>query len=244
MAHHVHRAARLGSSVLIIADWYDGRGVVILKAAEITEGPCCIGHVVKSWCSRLASMSGFEMTRDAGGNDEKQVRKHEISLGLSDLEFALINLSYGFHRWVENCMAASGIRGLSATDILVLHAVNHRARGRRLAEICMVLNIDDTHLVSYSLKKLVAAGFACVKRQGRESLYESTPTGDAACIGYRKVREEFLVTNVQWFSHGRPSTEISDMTLFLRTLTAMYDQSGRSATAAAAPPSPPVRTKR
>ena len=36
----------------------------------------------------------------------------------------------------------------------------------------MVLNIDDTHLVAYSLKKLVAARLIVVKRQGRESHYE------------------------------------------------------------------------
>jgi predicted MarR family transcription regulator len=163
---------------------------------------------------------------------------------LSDFEFALINLSYGFHRWVETCMAASGSRGLSATDILVLHAVNHRAKGRRLAEISMVLNIDDTHLVAYSLKKLVAAGLASVKRHGRESHYEATPKGDEICLDYRRVRDQFLVANVKWLIDGRPSTTLSDSTLFLRTLTAIYDQSGRSATAASGPPPPPLRTKR
>jgi len=33
------------------------------------------------------------------------------------------------------------MRGLNALDILVMHTVNHRARGKRLSEICMVLNI-------------------------------------------------------------------------------------------------------
>lgn len=164
---------------------------------------------------------------------------------LSELEFAIINLSYGFARWVEACMEAAGTRGLGATDILVLHAVNHRARGRRLTEICMVLNIDDTHLVSYSLKKLAAAGLALVRRIGRESHYESTALGDEICLSYRRVREEFLVTSVRWLTDGRPLSMLPETTLLLRTLTALYDQAGRSATAAASGPiSPPVRTKR
>ena len=165
-------------------------------------------------------------------------------MDLSDFEFALINLSYGFHRWVETCMAASGNRGLSATDILVLHAVNHRAKGRRLAEISMVLNIDDTHLVAYSLKKLVAAGLASAQRQGRETHYETTEKGDEICIDYRRVRDRFLVENLKWLIEGRPASTLSDSTLFLGTLTAIYDQSGRSATAASGPPTPPLRTKR
>lgn len=168
-----------------------------------------------------------------------------ISGELSELEFAIINLSYGFARWVETCMAASGTRGLSATDILVLHAVNHRARGRRLAEICMVLNIDDTHLVAYALKKLVAAGLAVVRRIGRESHYESTLKGDEVCLAYRSIREEFLVTSVRWLTDGRPLSMLPETTLLLRTLTALYDQAGRSATASTSGPlPPPVRTKR
>lgn len=171
--------------------------------------------------------------------------RQSFSSELSELEFAIINLSYGFSRWVETCMAASGTRGLSRTDILVLHAVNHRARGRRLAEICMVLNIDDTHLVAYSLKKLVAAGLAAVRRIGRESHYESTEAGDAACLDYRRVREQFLVTSVRWLTDGRQPSMLPETTLLLRTLTALYDQAGRSATAAnSGPQPPPVRTKR
>jgi predicted MarR family transcription regulator len=171
--------------------------------------------------------------------------KQNTSLELSELEFAIINLSFGFARWVGTCMAASGTRGLGATDILVLHAVNHRARGRRLTEICMVLNIDDTHLVAYSLKKLVAAGLAWAKRIGRESHYESTASGDEICLSYRRVREEFLVTSVRWLTDGRPLSMLPETTLLLRTMTALYDQAGRSATAAASgPPVPPVRTKR
>lgn len=178
-------------------------------------------------------------------DSKKKVSPAEISRSLSDLEFAIINLSFGFHKWVETCMAASATRGLNPMDILVLHGINLRARGRRLAEICMVLNIDDAHLVSYSLKKLLAADLARVHRRGRESHYETTELGDKACDEYRRVRDEFLVPNVQWFIEGRSTTEMQQVTLFLKTMTAMYDQSGRSATAAApnvAPP--PVRTKR
>ena len=179
----------------------------------------------------------------AGRPDSPQGQN--VSLELSELEFAIINLSFGFARWVEACMAASGTRGLGTTDILVLHAVNHRARGRRLTEICMVLNIDDTHLVAYSLKKLVAAGLAAVRRIGRESHYESTKAGDEVCLAYRGVREEFLVTSVRWLTDGRPLSMLPETTLLLRTMTALYDQAGRSATAAtSAPIAPPVRTKR
>lgn len=166
------------------------------------------------------------------------------SQDLSEFEYGLIILMYGFQRWVQNCMDAANVNGLNALDILVLHAVNHRARGKRMAEICMVLNIDDTHLVTYALKKLAAAGLVLVTPQGRERHYETTERGEQACLEYRKVRESFLVPSLTWVS-GRDGA-VTEAAGFLRMMTAMYDQAGRFATAATAgrPKTPPVHTKR
>jgi predicted MarR family transcription regulator len=163
---------------------------------------------------------------------------------LSDFEYALIILTYGFQRWVKHCMEAANVHGLTALDILVLHAVNHRARGRRLTEICMVLNIDDAHLVAYALKKLAAADLVLVTPKGRERHFDTTAAGEAACMAYRVVREQFLVPSLTWVA-GRHDT-VRDTAGFLRTMTALYDQAGRFATAATAgqPLAPPVHTKR
>ncbi|HVO86994.1 MAG TPA: winged helix DNA-binding protein [Casimicrobiaceae bacterium] len=161
---------------------------------------------------------------------------------LSEFEFSLIILMFGFQRWVVNCMEAAQFRGLGALDILVLHAVNHRARGRRISEICMVLNIDDTHLVAYALKKLVAAALVKSTTQGRERHYETTATGDQACMAYRKVREQFLIPSLSWLSGER--NVVRDAGAFMRAMTAIYDQAGRFATAeSTAAPTPPLRTK-
>lgn len=166
------------------------------------------------------------------------------SQDLSEFEYGLITLMYGFQRWVQSCMEAANVHGLNALDILVLHAVNHRARGKRPAEICMVLNIDDAHLVNYALKKLCAAGLVLVTPQGRERHYETTASGESACLEYRKVRESFLVPSLTWVS-GRDGA-VPEAAAFLRMMTALYDQAGRFATAATAarPKSPPVHTKR
>jgi len=161
------------------------------------------------------------------------------SLALSEFEFGLMTLSFGFTRWVEICMAAAQVPGLGALDILVLHAVNHRARGRGQVDICMVLNIDDPHLVSYALKKLVASGLVAVARRGRERLYETTVAGDEACLHYREVRERVLVPAL-------PKAALAPVSEILRSMTALYGQAGRVATAASLsePKIPPVRTKR
>ena len=59
--------------------------------------------------------------------------------------------SNAFHRWVVHCMSAAGLKDLMPLDVLVLHHVSHRARDKRLSDICFIMNIEDTHLVNYSL---------------------------------------------------------------------------------------------
>ena len=186
--------------------------------------------------------SALPLRQDAAENEDWA--PSALSRTLSDFEFAMLTLMFGFQSWTENCMAAADVRGLNSMDILVLHAVNHRARGRRQAEICMVLNIEDLHLVAYALKKLTAAGLVVSIAEGRERCYETTAAGDAACLAYRKVREDFLVPNLSWIAGGE--NIINDTAGFLRTMTALYAQAGRFATAATAgrPRTPRVHTKK
>lgn len=180
----------------------------------------------------------------AASPGEAEVPESAADDALSDFEYAHIILMFGFSRWVENCMEAAQVRGLNALDILVLHAVNHRARGRRLVDVAMVLNVGETHLIAYALKKLVAAGLVAVRRIGRERQYEATPMGDAACLAYREVRSRHLVESLAWMADA--PGELSRCTGLLRAMTALYDQAGRFATAEAQsyPRPPPVRTKR
>src|SRR3972149_5564432 len=79
----------------------------------------------------------------------------ERAAELSEFEFGLIIASHAFDRWVVRCMAAAGQEDLARLDGLVLHTVNHRARDKKLDDICFVLNAEEAHTVSYALKKLV-----------------------------------------------------------------------------------------
>ena len=102
------------------------------------------------------------------------------SVELSELEFGLIVAWNAFSRWAVRCMAAAGCPELTITDVLVLHHICHRARNKKLGDICFVLNVEDTHVVGYSLKKLLAAGLAQGEKVGKEVFYSPTPAGEAA----------------------------------------------------------------
>ena len=148
------------------------------------------------------------------------------SVELSELEFGLTVCHNAFSRWVVRCMAAAGRGDLTATDVLVLHHVNHRARNKKLADICFVLNYEDTHVVAYSLKKLVGAGLAQAEKIGKEVFYSPTPQGEAFVQQYRAVREECLVKSLD----TELNADIGQLARLLRTMSGMYDQAARAAT--------------
>jgi predicted MarR family transcription regulator len=147
---------------------------------------------------------------------------------LSEFEFGLILASNAFNRWVVRCMAAAGLKDMTTLEVLLLHHVNHRAREKKLADICFMLNIEDTHVVAYALKKLVHLGLVRSDRRGKEVLFSTSPQGQA-CIGrYRDVREACLVAAIA--QEGTDNAKLAELAAFLRFLSGMYDQAARAAT--------------
>ncbi len=114
------------------------------------------------------------------------------SAEMSEFEFGLIVAGNAFHRWIIHCMAAAGLKDLTPLDVLVLHHVTHRARDKRLADICFIMNIEDTHLVNYALKKLQGLGVVVSQKNGKDVTYAATDEGRAYVQRYpRNPRELF-----------------------------------------------------
>lgn len=148
------------------------------------------------------------------------------SVEASEFEFGMIVAWNAFSRWTVRCMAAAGLPDLTVTDVLVLHHVNHRARNKKLADICFVLNYEDTHVVAYALKKLVAAGLLRTDKQGKDVFYLPTEAGEAAVQRYRQVREACLVDNLD----PQFNPALGELARLLRTMSGQYDQAARAAT--------------
>ena len=139
------------------------------------------------------------------------------SVEASEFEFGMIVAWNAFSRWMVRCMAAAGVPDLTVTDVLVLHHVNHRARNKKLADICFVLNYEDTHVVAYALKKLVGAGLLRADKQGKDVFYLPTEAGEAAVQRYRAVREACLVDSLD----PQLNPELGELARLLRTMSGL-----------------------
>lgn len=149
----------------------------------------------------------------------------ERSVELTEFEYGMNIAWNAFERWRIRCMTAAGIQDLTAHDVTILHRVNHQARHKRLADICFTLNIEDTHVVSYSLRKLVHAGLVESEKRGKEAFFITTPRGREACERYRELREKFLVSALAPDAEAR--FELGELGRVLRVLSGLYDQAAR-----------------
>jgi len=146
---------------------------------------------------------------------------------LSEFEFGLTLANNAFHRWMVRCMAAAGYPDLGPLDILVLHSVNHRERPKKLADICLVLNIEDTHVANYAIKKLLKLKLVSGSKTGKENFFSTTRKGSEACQRYREVRDRCLVDSFGAF--GGDEAAVGDLAGLLRALSGLYDQAARTA---------------
>jgi len=145
----------------------------------------------------------------------------------SEFEFGLIIAFHAFERWMIRCMNAAGAKDMAPIDILILHHINHRGRQKRLADICFILNIEDTHLASYSIKKLVAAELVSGNKKGKEMYYSTTPKGSGLCNLYKSVRDTCLIGS---FTKGEDEAKtLAGIAKFLRNISGSYDQASRAA---------------
>jgi len=146
---------------------------------------------------------------------------------LSEFEFGAIMVSHAFERWMVRCMAAAGVPDMSPVDVLVLHTVYHRGKAKRTADICLVLNIEDTHVVSYAVKKLARLKLVTSRKQGKEKFISTTEAGAQACRRYHEIREALLVRSVG--TMGLDQAALSRIAAQMRVLSGHYDQAARAA---------------
>lgn len=149
------------------------------------------------------------------------------SPGMSEVEYGLILASHAFSRWMVRCMAAAGLPGLSPIEVLILHSIRHRDREKKLADICLVLDIEDTHIATYAIRKLENAGLLTTGKAAKEKTVKITARGADACARYAQIRERLLVAST---ANARPSEEtLSEVAALLRFMSGAFNQATRSA---------------
>jgi len=144
-----------------------------------------------------------------------------------DVELGAVGAMNAFQRCMSSCMKSAGLRDLTPVDVLVLHHVSHDSHNRRLADICFVLNIEDTHVVAYSVRKLIGLGVISSDKHGKEVTYAATSLGQQYLQRYSEIRERHLLDAL--VSLGLNKLLLEELAQYLRKMSGLYDQAARAA---------------
>lgn len=150
----------------------------------------------------------------------------ENGSALSEFEYGLTMVNNAFQRWMQSCSIACDVHNLSALDILVVHNICHRDRAKRITDVAFTLNFDDTHNVSYSVRKMVKNGLLQAERRGKETYYSVTLQGKEFCIEYAKIRDKCLVQALEYMTLDE---SFDDVAKLMRALSGVYAQASRAA---------------
>lgn len=83
------------------------------------------------------------------------------------------------------------------------------------------MNVEDTHPVSYALKKLQGLNVVQSTKSGKEVTCAATGQGRACVQRYREIRESCLINAL--------NRDIGELARLLCVLSGMYDQAARAA---------------
>lgn len=146
---------------------------------------------------------------------------------LSDFELSLTILWNSVKRWMSLRSTEGVLNGLSNLDVFLMHLLVYRDRQLRANDLAFALSIDDMHLVSYSLKKLVRLEAITSSKVGKEVFYKA---GDKAKAHYEEFltdRTRFLEPALKHLSYG--DYDLESLSQLLRALSGVYEQAARTA---------------
>ncbi len=170
-------------------------------------------------------MSSFDANappKNAGSRDLGQISGD----ALSRLEQTLTVTANSFHRWLTRGMAMVGHADLSPLSIMILNIAAQSPHPRTMADICLVLGVEDAHLARYATQKLAETGLIETGRVGKEKTITVTEKGAEIWQRFLAVRNRLLLDAV---SPMAGKVDLMEVAAALRTLSGAYDQARRSA---------------
>lgn len=160
---------------------------------------------------------------------EDKKTKSESEL-LSELEIALTVLWNSVRRWMMQRSKGGSIAGLSDLDVFLLHLLVYRDRPLRAIDLSFALSVDDMHLVTYSLKKLVRLGTITSKRVGKEVFYTAAEKGRRHYAEFIDDRTRYLEPAMKYITGG--AYDLDAVNSLLRAVSGVYEQAARAAATA------------
>lgn len=152
---------------------------------------------------------------------------------LSEFELSLTILWNSVKRWMSQRSTEGSLSSLSNLDVFLMHLLVYRDRPLRANDLAFALAIDDMHVVSYSLKKLVRMEAITSEKIGKEVFYKAAKPSREHYNEFLADRAKFLEPAMHHLAYG--DYDLKSLANLLRALSGIYEQAARTAASAKRP---------
>lgn len=146
---------------------------------------------------------------------------------ITRFELVLLVLGNTFEQWVKRCGAKSDLGAFSSLETYILHRIGRSETPRRISDLCFALKIEDTHIVTYAVKKLMKSGLVTSSRSGKDTYFNVTPEGEARIVRYAATKRANLGAALAMFNEQ--DLDLPGLEEKLQVLCAVYEQAARRA---------------
>lgn len=153
--------------------------------------------------------------------------KNEEGKKLTNYEFQLCRVFYGFTRWQEGCERVANRTDLSGNELSLLHIIRMKNRSKTINELTRLLNRSgSTFNINYSIQKLIKNGLirkVMDENNKKAFSYAITEEGIKNTDAYTALRQKILI---EWVKKKKLNLE--QVTDILSELTALYEEADRT----------------
>src|SRR3982751_283222 len=120
----------------------------------------------------------------------------DIDGKITEFEFQLWRVFYGFIQWQEECEKNVNGTELTGDDLAILHIIRMQDKPKTPTDVGRLLNRHDTFNVKYSIQKLLKLGLIKKTKNDQEVrtiYYQATELGEANTSAYAHMRKLILI---------------------------------------------------
>ena len=156
--------------------------------------------------------------------------KNEDETKLTDFEFQLWRVFYGFTRWQEGCERVANQTDLTGSELSLLHIIRMKDRPKTINELTRLLNRSGSAFnINYSIQKLIKNGLIRKimenKNNKKAFSYEITEEGIKNTDAYTTLRQTILI---ELFKKKKKELNLQQFTDVLSELIALYEEADRT----------------
>jgi predicted MarR family transcription regulator len=163
-------------------------------------------------------------------NKTWHLAKDEDETKLTDFEFQLWRVFYGFTRWQEGCERVANQTDLTGSELSLLHIIRMKDRPKTISELTRLLNRSgSTFNINYSIQKLIKHGLIRKLMENKNNKkafsYEITEEGIKNTDAYTTLRQTILI---ELFKKKKKELNLEQFTDVLSELIALYEEADRT----------------